>query len=450
MTYLPSKKISIILIILSFSFISCEEEEEKCTETFAKDYDALESSFENVYSSKTTNEEFKDFRDSISSFKEKHPKKCERGGEVIDVNADLTAFLSQTKENIEITPEVIYGNDDRLDIVDSPSSNHKKWADSVAVQISNSSIGANGELPTETIGEAMSLCKSERFRDQINPGRCSGFLVGDDILVTAGHCIQNQTECDNYSWVFGFNKGVTKVSNENVYKCSSILSRQLDDETNADYAVIKLERKVTNRSPLKFRSEGAISNKAPIVVIGHPSGLPMKVASGANVRTNSDSWFFVGNLDTFGGNSGSPVINDTTGLVEGILVRGENDYNWEEDESGKYCRVTNKCKDNACRGEDVTRITKVDSLPEVLDSEKVFKSIFETSSVAKRVFGTAFPIHSREDASYYLGGLKFLSKCGVHYATQEKPNEWIDFKVTDCSKNKTQLTDIINQYLDLI
>ena len=450
MTCLPSKKNLIILIILSALFISCNEEEEKCSDSFIKDYDSLESRFENIYASKTTNSEFIDFREEVKGFIGKYPKKCERDGNVVDVNFSLERFLSITEEKIIITPEVIYGNDDRLDIADSTNENHKKWAQSVAVQISTSKIGVNGELPTKTIGDSMSLCKSEKFREQINPGRCSGFLVGEDILVTAGHCIQNQSECDNYSWVFGFEKDVAKVDQENIYKCSSIVSRALDDESNADYAVIKLERVVTNRSSLKFRTKGVISNKASIVVIGHPSGLPMKVADGANVRTNDDSWFFVGNLDTFGGNSGSPVINDTTGLVEGILVRGENDYNWEEDENGKYCRVSNKCKDSACRGEDVTRITKVESLPEVLDSEDIFTSILNSSSKAKTVFGMSFPTHSREDSNLYLAGLKFLSKCGVHFATQENPKNWIGFKVTNCSKNKTQITDIINQYLDQI
>jgi V8-like Glu-specific endopeptidase len=448
MTFTPPIKSTYLLVLLCTIFVSCEDKIEKCSDQFISDHKSLEGNFIIVYSSKTTHNEFQGFRSEVKSFVRTYPDKCKTNGNTVDVNSKLESFLSNTEEKMIISPEVIYGDDDRQDVESSSNENYKKWSESVAVQISSSKIGVNGELPNETIGESMSLCKSERFRDQINPGRCSGFLVGEDILVTAGHCVQNQGECDNFSWVFGFKKGVSKVSSENIYKCSTILSQKLDDETNADYAVIKLERVVTNRRPLKFRTKGAISNKAPIVVIGHPSGLPMKVAAGANVRTNSDSWFFVGNLDTFGGNSGSPVLNDSTGIVEGILVRGENDYNWEQEPDGGYCRVTNRCKDSACRGEDVTRITKVDSLPEVLDSEDIFDAIFKSQAKAKRVFGTAFPTYSREDSNLYLAGLSFLSKCAVHYATQDKPNEWIDSKVTDCSKNKTQITDIINNYLE--
>jgi len=39
--------------------------------------------------------------------------------------------------------------------------------------------------------------------------------------------------------------------------------------------------------------------------------------------------FFDANLDTFGGNSGSPVFDARTNAVVGILVRGADDYREE-------------------------------------------------------------------------------------------------------------------------
>lgn len=66
--------------------------------------------------------------------------------------------------------------------------------------------------------------------------------------------------------------------------------------------------------------------------------------------------FFVANLDSFGGNSGSAVFNVTTEEVEGILVRGEADY---KKKPGSSCGTPFKCKDDACRGEDVTYIGNV-------------------------------------------------------------------------------------------
>ena len=70
------------------------------------------------------------------------------------------------------------------------------------------------------------------------------------------------------------------------------------------------------------------------------------------MRDPSPDGYFVANLDTYGGNSGSAVFNATSGKVEGILVRGENDYVWRGS-----CRVSNKCPADGCRGEDVTKVS---------------------------------------------------------------------------------------------
>ena len=74
------------------------------------------------------------------------------------------------------------------------------------------------------------------------------------------------------------------------------------------------------------------------------------------MRTNTNDLFFTANLDTFGGNSGAPVFDMNTGLVEGIVVRGESDFNYDSDRS---CFVLNKCNEGECRGEDVVRITNI-------------------------------------------------------------------------------------------
>jgi hypothetical protein len=61
----------------------------------------------------------------------------------------------------------------------------------------------------------------------------------------------------------------------------------------------------------------------------------------------------VANLDTYGGNSGSPVFNATNHQVEGILVRGENDF-----VTNGSCYVSLVCPTTGCRGEDVTRCSE--------------------------------------------------------------------------------------------
>ncbi|MDD5627517.1 MAG: serine protease, partial [Elusimicrobia bacterium] len=134
---------------------------------------------------------------------------------------------------------------------------------------------------------------------------------------------------------------------------------RLQEGAGADWALVKLDRPAAGHKPLALNKAGTPANKTPLFVIGHPAGLPTKVAGGATVRDASPEGYFVANLDTYGGNSGSAVFNAYTGLVEGILVRGENDYVWKGD-----CMVSNKCPEDGCRGEDVTKLSAVlSSLP---------------------------------------------------------------------------------------
>jgi V8-like Glu-specific endopeptidase len=272
--------------------------------------------------------------------------------------------------------KVIYGADNRLDIFETVNPLHLELAASTAAMVSKGSLRTN-EGMTSISGSSLSsrgICKSERFADQITAANCSGFLVGDDLLVTAGHCIRSQRDCDGSNWIFDFGVKVAQqndgsrfdVNTNDVYGCSEIVERDLSRSDSNDYALIRLDRKVLDRTPLTVRTEGRIETGVELVVIGHPTGLPTKIASGAWVRENSNNVYFSSNLDTFGGNSGSAVFDATTGMVEGILVRGETDYVYDFDQG---CRVPKQCEDGGCRGEDVTRITNIGALMEVASQQ---------------------------------------------------------------------------------
>jgi V8-like Glu-specific endopeptidase len=212
-------------------------------------------------------------------------------------------------------------------------------------------------LQGRTFGEAMNLCADEPFREQKSAAFCSGFLVNEDTVVTAGHCIRGPSDCSTTKFVFGYGlktptAAYTEIKNEEIYSCQSITHTEVNNR-GADFAVIKLDRRVLNHRTAELRREGAAAVGSEVVVIGHPSGLPTKVAAGAKVR-RLDNNFFVASLDTYGGNSGSAVFNNTDGKVEGILVRGETDFR-----SQGSCTVSNRCAADGCRGEDVTMISTV-------------------------------------------------------------------------------------------
>jgi hypothetical protein len=271
------------------------------------------------------------------------------------------AFFTLAASPAFATPPVIYGEDDRRDLFDADVPELMfEVAKSTAVLIRKEQIrmtNGNCQLPSSTFGDSFRLCMDEPFREQPNPGFCSGFLVGPDVFVTAGHCITSASDCASTAFVFGFgyssrDQDVTNLPESDVYFCKEIIAREQRSDNKSDFAVLRLDRPVTDRTPLQFRREGTIPSGASVTMIGHPSGLPTKVSAGANVRRNDNPVYFVANLDAYGGNSGSAVVDSATGMVEGILVRGETDFVTSGD-----CRKSNRCLNDACRGEDVTRAT---------------------------------------------------------------------------------------------
>ncbi len=264
------------------------------------------------------------------------------------------------------TPKVIYGQDDRLDVFESSDNLMKELSLSTAAQILNKNLVETSTgiytVKSETLAES-GMCRSERFANQMAAGNCSGFLVAGDKLVTAGHCINSDWDCSNHYWVFDFaNKEKEETSftfnKDQVYRCTKIIERKKESGSGADYAVLKLERTVVGRTPLKYRTEGKPANDAVMTVIGHPTGLPTKITAAADMRNNNNPTYFVTNADTYGGNSGSAVVDSRTGIVEGILVRGDTDYTRTEE----GCLGSVYRPQTGGRGEDVTRITIINDL----------------------------------------------------------------------------------------
>ena len=280
---------------------------------------------------------------------------------LLALTLSVSAFAKTTPVD-----KVIYGQDDRLDIFESNDNLMKELSLSTAVQILNRNLvettPGQYTVKAETLAES-GMCKNERFANQPTAGNCSGFLVAGDKLVTAGHCINSDFDCQGHYWVFDFaNKEKEEktftFNKDQVYRCSKIIERKKDSMTQADYAVVKLERVVTGRTPLKYRTEGKPADDAVFTVIGHPTGLPTKITAAADMRNNTNPTFFVTNADTYGGNSGSAVVDSRTGIVEGILVRGDQDYSRTEE----GCLGSVYRPQTGGRGEDVTRITITNDL----------------------------------------------------------------------------------------
>jgi hypothetical protein len=256
---------------------------------------------------------------------------------------------------------VVYGTDGRKDLYAVARPELRKVADSVVALVAASDLkrGSNGRvtLATTRYADDYNLCASEPFFDQPLGCDCTGFLVAPDVIATAGHCARSMRRVRSIRFVFGFRmldarRARTRFAADDVYEGVAIIAREESDETGADWALVRLARPVVGRTPLRVRASGKIADGRSVFGVGHPNGLPVKLADGAKVRSNRRRAFFVANLDTYGGNSGSPVLDLRTRTVEGILVNGEDDFVTRGD-----CQVSMVCPDAGCRGEAVTRTT---------------------------------------------------------------------------------------------
>ncbi len=244
-------------------------------------------------------------------------------------------FQNTTASEQNLFPKEIYGVDYRMDVKDVMEEDILEMAVAVGGIVFSDQLTrmSNGDylLDLEDIsisnsnGNAYPLCPDERFSDQQVLPFCTAFLVASNIMITAGHCLDT-FQPDEVVIIFGFqvdNFGQTPevLPASNVYFVDEII--HVVNNFLDDYAIFRLNRSVpSNVNPLRYRRIGKVPGGTPIGVIGHPLGLPLKIAFGEDTRVynNTGLRYFSANFDASAGNSGSPVINQLTGAVEGIYI----------------------------------------------------------------------------------------------------------------------------------
>ncbi len=342
--------------------------------------------------------------------------------------AATTAVAGSLEDSLKAdSRSEIYGpKDDRLNLSDLSSDDAKDIdpallaklrtaADSVAALFKSDQVsGGNLTLYpyTEKLHNKYQLCKDVRFREEKTGSFCSGSLIGPNLILTAGHCVLDQDECDSTKVVFGWEikekNGATPaaVNESDVYSCKKVLRAfYLDmmpenpkDKDKLDYSVIVLDREVKDRKPLVLNRKGNIKPGTKLAVIGHPAGLAKKIIPAGKVRSTASKIYFTTDLDTFVGNSGSPVFNINTMQVEGALVRGGTDYvvitpaanveavkqDWivqrygydvEASTGSETCIKYHNSPQEGGRGEDVTRASVIARLVSRAISEENKKKV---------------------------------------------------------------------------
>jgi hypothetical protein len=266
----------------------------------------------------------------------------------------------------EIAEEVVYGTDDRMDVYAHPDATLRARAQQATVALMSPSVinttnPNNVTFNAPNLQEDRNLCSTERFLDDPTPAFCSGTLIDDDLVLTAGHCITRTRDCLNTRFVFNFYRTsettLQTVTTADIFSCTSIVARAQSSTKSGvlDYAIVRIDRPATPRfTPAPVR-KGLIplSLGQNVAVIGSPTGIPFKIDAGGTVRDPRSATvdFFEATTDTFGGNSGSGVYETGTYTLAGILVRGEVDYR-----SNGTCNVVNTCSETGCSGEDSTYV----------------------------------------------------------------------------------------------
>ncbi len=286
--------------------------------------------------------------------------------------------------------KVIYGEDTRQDVYELVDAELEQRArrsivamfDSGNLSINNSS----GVVTVQggTLGRRYRLCNGQRYRNQVTAASCSATLIDDDIIVTAGHCVETQAECETKRFVFGYymqnGTSLAPINSNQVFTCQRLLS---NINTSAlDYAFIQLDRPVDSSvgEPAQVtQSAEPLSLNDPLVMMGFPSGLPLKVDAGGFVSDPRGATrplnYFRATVDAFGGNSGSGVFN-SNGEQVGILVRGETDYV----SSNQRCTVVNELNQDRGPGEDAEEITYL---------SRALSALCESGYPSERLCGTS-------------------------------------------------------------
>ena len=283
----------------------------------------------------------------------------------------LVAACGSTEQLLvgELEASVVYGNDDRVEVYASADEEHRRIAQQSIVALIPASrvqslVDGSFGLLASSLKDRHDLGDDEPFANQPVAASCSGVLIADDLVLTAGHCVGDSRSCTLFNYVFDYYleapDRLASIDAEDVYSCSRIV---LDEDSfgsqlTPDFAIIQLDRPVTgSHFPATVRAASPLSEGSSLTMMGSGSGLPVKIDAGASIadaRAERGD-YFVANLDAFEGHSGSATFDEQNELA-GILIGGRvPDYVFIPEEN---CTRVNRF-DDSMAGEIVHNIAPI-------------------------------------------------------------------------------------------
>ena len=124
-------------------------------------------------------------------------------------------------------------------------------------------------------------CSDEPFGSQPTAPFCTAFMVGEDLIATAGHCV-DESDLSSVRFLFGFEMTdattpILTFQQNQVYTGIEIVHH--GGTGDLDHAIVRVDRVITapGATALPIRRSGAVALGDRVGVIGHPYGLPKKL-----------------------------------------------------------------------------------------------------------------------------------------------------------------------------
>ncbi len=188
-----------------------------------------------------------------------------------------------------------------------------------------------------------------------NGGDCTATLIGADLILTAGHCIDT-TVNGTTSYVIGKNGAIREAKPseiateteavfdyelsegcdcvaERVYRVKEVVAfrsgnskLRAGESIPTEFAILRLtpdeEGKLPDADiPIVPIAARSVAAKEPIAIIQHPNGALKHIGVGARLPTKDDS-FLYDTVDTSGGTSGAAILSKAGEIVGLHVLRG--------------------------------------------------------------------------------------------------------------------------------